>query len=61
MLKCAVETKGSFIFANLVDFDVYFGHRNDPEGFAKKLVEFDEFLPELLSKLDETDQACNNC
>ncbi len=56
LLKCAVETKGSFIFANLVDFDVYFGHRNDPEGFAKKLVEFDEFLPELLSKLDETDQ-----
>ncbi len=56
LLKCAVETKGSFSFANLVDFDVYFGHRNDPEGFAKKLVEFDEFLPELLSKLDETDR-----
>ena len=30
--------------ANLVDFDVYFGHRNDPAGFAKKLEEFDEFL-----------------
>jgi phosphopentomutase len=56
LLKCAIETKGGFIFANLVDFDVYFGHRNDPAGFAKKLTEFDEFLPELLSKLDETDR-----
>jgi phosphopentomutase len=56
LLKCAEGTKGGFIFANLVDFDVYFGHRNDPEGFARKLVEFDEFLPELLIKLDETDR-----
>jgi phosphopentomutase len=56
LLKCAVETKGSFSFANLVDFDVYFGHRNDPEGFAKKLVEFDQFLPDLLDKLDESDR-----
>ena len=46
---------GRFIFANLVDFDVYFGHRNDPEGFAKKLKEFDCFLPSLLNNLDETD------
>lgn len=56
LLKCAGESKGSFIFTNLVDFDVYFGHRNDPEGFAKKLVEFDQFLPDFLSKLDESDR-----
>jgi len=56
LLTSASETKGGFIFANLVDFDVYFGHRNDPEGFAKKLVEFDEFLPKLLNKLDESDR-----
>jgi len=56
LLKSAVETKGGFIFANLVDFDVYFGHRNDPPGFANKLVEFDEFLPELLSTLEESDR-----
>jgi phosphopentomutase len=55
LLKFANETKGSFIFANLVDFDVYFGHRNDPKGFAKKLEEFDQFLPELLNTLDESD------
>jgi len=56
LLKCAVETKGGFIFANLVDFDVYFGHRNDPKGFAQKLAEFDKFLPELLDELDESDR-----
>lgn len=56
LLKCAVETQGSFIFANLVDFDVYFGHRNDPEGFAKKLSDFDKFLPEFLEKLDDSDR-----
>ena len=56
LIKCAVETKGSFIFTNLVDFDVYFGHRNDPDGFAKKLVEFDQFLPGFLEKLDESDR-----
>jgi len=56
LLWSTAETKGGFIFANLVDFDVYFGHRNDPEGFAKKLIEFDQFLPEFLSKLDESDR-----
>lgn len=56
LLKCAGETQGSFIFANLVDFDVYFGHRNDSEGFAQKLVEFDQILPDFLSRLDESDR-----
>lgn len=45
----------SFIFSNLVDFDVYFGHRNDPEGFHKALVDFDSSLPEILGKLDQSD------
>jgi len=35
---------------------VYFGHRNDPKGFAQKLVEFDQFLPDLLNSLDESDR-----
>lgn len=45
----------SLIFANLVDFDVYYGHRNDPVGFHKALREFDNKLPEILDKLDESD------
>lgn len=45
----------SFIFANLVDFDVYYGHRNDAEGFHLALQEFDKRLPEILNSLDEND------
>lgn len=47
----------NFIFTNLVDFDVYFGHRNDPEGFAKALQEFDEFLPMFIDSLNEDDRV----
>ncbi|MCH7770790.1 MAG: phosphopentomutase [Bacteroidetes bacterium] len=56
LLEYSINAKGSFIFANLVDFDVYYGHRNDPKGFADKLREFDDFLPEFLNHLDETDR-----
>ena len=45
----------SFIFTNLVDFDVYYGHRNDSAGFAKALKEFDSQLPKILNSLDDTD------
>jgi len=33
-----------FIFANLVDFDSLYGHRRDPEGYARCLQEFDDWL-----------------
>ena len=55
ILECQAQYKDSFIFANLVDFDVYFGHRNDPLGFHKALQEFDTYLPEIMESLDETD------
>jgi phosphopentomutase len=55
IIECQNKYKDSFIFANLVDFDVYFGHRNDPQGFHKALQEFDEHLPEILESLDDTD------
>ncbi len=48
--------KNSFIFVNLVDFDVYYGHRLNPEGFHKALIEFDNALPEILEVMDETDR-----
>jgi len=47
--------KNSFIFTNLVDFDVYYGHRNDFVGFATALKDFDNKLPEILNLLDESD------
>ncbi|NWF49409.1 MAG: phosphopentomutase [Ignavibacteriaceae bacterium] len=48
-------SKNSLIFANLVDFDVYFGHRNDPFGFYNALKEFDDILPGILTELDSDD------
>ena len=42
-------------FTNLVDFDAKWGHRRNPEGYAKELVSFDELLPELLNNLNEDD------
>jgi phosphopentomutase len=43
------------VFANLVDFDSSFGHRNDPEGYAGALMAFDARLPEILESLGEED------
>jgi phosphopentomutase len=56
LFEYSQQAKKSLIFANLVDFDVDYGHRNDPVGFAKKLEEFDRFLPSLLETLDDTDR-----
>ncbi|MGY8690463.1 MAG: phosphopentomutase, partial [Verrucomicrobiales bacterium] len=36
-----------FLFANLVDFDSLYGHRRDPKGYAKALLEFDRWLDEF--------------
>ncbi len=43
------------IFTNLVDFDMVYGHRNDVEGYAKALMEFDARLPEILAELKPED------
>jgi phosphopentomutase len=44
-----------FLFANLVDFDQAFGHRNDVPGFHGALRQFDAALPGLLDALREDD------
>jgi phosphopentomutase len=43
------------IFSNLVDFDMLYGHRRDPEGYARALEHFDERLPEILDALKDDD------
>jgi len=43
------------IFANLVDFDMLYGHRKDVEGFARSLEEFDALLGPFLSSLNTPD------
>ena len=42
-------------FVNLVDFDMLYGHRQDPDGYAAALAEFDRWLPDFLAKLGPED------
>jgi phosphopentomutase len=42
----AVDSDG-LIFANLVDFDMLYGHRNNPRGYADALEQFDARLPDI--------------
>jgi len=43
------------IFANLVDFDMIYGHRNNVEGYASALKEFDSRIPEILTSMKKED------
>ncbi len=47
--------QGGLLFANLVDFDTLYGHRNDVAGFERALREFDDALPTIRSALREDD------
>lgn len=49
------ETDTGLLFANLVDFDQLYGHRNDVPGFIGALREFDAALPALRRALREED------
>ncbi len=43
------------IFVNFVDFDMLFGHRRDPSGYAQALVDLDARLPEVLERMGPED------
>ncbi|HKW90022.1 MAG TPA: phosphopentomutase [Candidatus Acidoferrales bacterium] len=49
------ERSEGLIFANLVDFDMLYGHRKDVEGFARALEEFDALLGPFLKLLAKSD------
>ncbi|MBT8401401.1 MAG: phosphopentomutase [Rhodothermia bacterium] len=51
--EAARSNKPTFIWTNLVDFDQEYGHRNDVEGFARALEEFDAAIPAFESALPE--------
>lgn len=42
-------------FVNLVDFDMLYGHRNDVDGYASSLAEFDGRLPEIMNNMKSED------
>lgn len=49
------DSDNGFVFANLVDFDMVWGHRNDAVGYAKGLEDVDARIPELLGAMVEGD------
>ena len=49
------EVDDGLIFANLVDFDTQYGHRNDVDGYARNLERFDRRLTALLPRLRDDD------
>ncbi|HET6370125.1 MAG TPA: phosphopentomutase [Nitrospiria bacterium] len=54
-LAAMEKTKHGLIFTNLVDFDMLYGHRNNVEGYARALAEFDARIPELIAQLRDDD------
>ncbi len=56
-LTVADEESGRdrFIFVNLVDTDMIYGHRRNPQGYHDAVARIDEFLPELENRMDEGD------
>jgi phosphopentomutase len=59
ILELVEGTRGrkGLIFINLIDFDQNFGHRRDPGGYARCLMDFDDFLPKLEAALGPDDLA----
>ncbi len=49
------KVKTGLIMTNLVDFDMLYGHRNNVEGYARAIEEFDERLPEIYTALRSED------
>ena len=54
-IKQISNNKKEFVFSNLVDFDMLFGHRNDGLGFANALEYFDSKLPDIAEAMNEND------
>jgi phosphopentomutase len=55
LVRALEETEQGLIFANDVDFDMLYGHRNDAAGYARALAAFDAGLPQILAMLREHD------
>ncbi|MFN2454299.1 MAG: phosphopentomutase [Pyrinomonadaceae bacterium] len=54
-IRALKDNSRGLIFANLVDFDMLYGHRRDIEGYARALEHFDARLPEIEAALNERD------
>ncbi|HLV02265.1 MAG TPA: phosphopentomutase, partial [Acidobacteriota bacterium] len=54
-MQVVEELDEGLVFANFIDFDMLYGHRNDPAGYADALEEFDRMLERLLERLRQDD------
>jgi len=54
-IECIKEDFKGIIFTNLIDFDMQYGHRNNPDGYAGALESFDRSLPEIVDSLKAED------
>ncbi|HNZ67501.1 MAG: phosphopentomutase [Planctomycetes bacterium] len=54
-LELLDQEQNGLIFVNLVDFDMLYGHRQDPLGFKNELEKFDKLLPTVYSKMKDDD------
>ncbi len=55
IMECLDKDFEGLCFINLVDYDMLYGHRNDIEGYARALTEFDESLPRIMAKMRKDD------
>jgi phosphopentomutase len=57
LLEALNEDFEGLLFANLIEFDMIYGHRNDARGYANALEEFDKHVPEIQRRMRDTDLA----
>ena len=62
------DTGAGLIFVNLVDFDMLYGHRRNPKGYAEAIEYMDAFIPRLIENMKDddaliitADQGCDPC
>lgn len=55
IVEVMAEATDGLVFANLVDFDTQYGHRNDVAGYAANLERFDRQLPRVLDQIGTRD------
>lgn len=57
MLEFMDEDFEGFMFVNLIEFDMIYGHRNDPRGYADALEQFDSYVPEIEKRMKPGDMV----
>lgn len=57
IIESLAQDFSGLLFANLIEFDMIHGHRNDPKGFGAALEDFDQALPEIMDRMKSDDLA----